>query len=220
MVVSRFLDRVYERRFESLFAALVLFIFVPNFFSPELRGSVVEPLTRSILLITAYGLVWNESKMRRQLVLSTIVVLLAATWLVNHIEIVALEYLYLGLLILFFCHIGYEIINQIYRQDEVDLQTVMAVLCGYLVLGILGFFLFSIIYLRDSGAFNIALNRFDDLIYYTFITLTTIGYGDIAPQTQSARTASVLLGISGQFYTTVIIALIVGKFLQGKSQNQ
>ena len=117
----------------------------------------------------------------------------------------------------FFILIAYEIVLHIYNHNEVDFQTVMSVLCGYLVLGVIGFFIFSIIHLAEPGAFNTSASNFDDMIYYTYITLTTIGYGDITPQTPSAKSAALILGIAGQFYTTVIIALIVGKFLQHKS---
>ena len=219
MLIGRFLESMYKRRFESLFAALILFIFVPNFFSYTFRTEFVDPVVRSFLLISTYALVWKEARLRRRLVLTTILILLIATWLVNQRPVPVLQYMYLSLLILFFCHIALEVILQIYSQKEVDFQTIMSVLCGYLLLGVLGFFAFSIIHIHNAEAFNIERKAFDDLIYYTFITLTTIGYGDIAPHTLPAKSAAVILGIAGQFYTTVIIALIIGKFLQGKSHN-
>jgi hypothetical protein len=50
------------------------------------------------------------------------------------------------------------------------------------------------------------------VLYYTFVTYTTTGYGDILPASQFAKTFTILIGISGQLYVAIIIALLVGKF--------
>ena len=55
-----------------------------------------------------------------------------------------------------------------------------------------------------------------NFVYYSFITFTTIGYGDIAPLSHTSKLASVFFGISGQLYLTIIMALIIGKFLSKK----
>jgi hypothetical protein len=44
--------------------------------------------------------------------------------------------------------------------------------------------------------------------------LTTIGYGDISPISEPARNFAIILGLVGQFYNSIIIAIIIGKFLQ------
>ncbi|NNL01024.1 MAG: two pore domain potassium channel family protein, partial [Eudoraea sp.] len=51
-----------------------------------------------------------------------------------------------------------------------------------------------------------------DLVYYTLVTLTTVGYGDITPQIPVAKSLSMIIAISGQFYIAVVVAIIVGKF--------
>jgi len=50
-------------------------------------------------------------------------------------------------------------------------------------------------------------------LYFSFVTITTLGYGDITPVTQTARAISIVLAISGQMYITIIIAVIIGKLL-------
>ncbi len=47
-------------------------------------------------------------------------------------------------------------------------------------------------------------------IYYSFVTMTTIGFGDVVPTTPLARMCSVVQGISGQIYLTVLVARLVG----------
>jgi hypothetical protein len=74
--------------------------------------------------------------------------------------------------------------------------------------------MFRLIYMFNPSSFNITSSSSQDLLYFTFITLTTIGYGDISPLSDVARNLAVILGLIGQFYNTIIIAIIIGKFLQ------
>ena len=53
-------------------------------------------------------------------------------------------------------------------------------------------------------------------IYYTFVTMTTLGYGDITPQIPLAKSLSILISTSGQLYVAIIIAMLVGKFAGSK----
>ena len=53
----------------------------------------------------------------------------------------------------------------------------------------------------------------EDLFYFSFITLMSIGYGDIAPVGKVARNAAVIIGLMGQFYTVILTAIVVGKFI-------
>ncbi|MGB5379224.1 potassium channel family protein, partial [Muriicola sp.] len=51
------------------------------------------------------------------------------------------------------------------------------------------------------------------LMYFSYITLLTIGYGDIAPTNTISRNAVMFLGLVGQFYMVILTAIVVGKFL-------
>jgi hypothetical protein len=53
------------------------------------------------------------------------------------------------------------------------------------------------------------------LNYFSFITLLTVGYGDIVPVSNVARKATILLGLVGHFYDVFVISVIVGKYLGG-----
>ena len=59
----------------------------------------------------------------------------------------------------------------------------------------------------------------DELMYFSYITLMTIGYGDITPITPLAQKATVFIGLIGQFYLVIITAIIVGKYISQSNRN-
>src|SRR5207244_12910226 len=77
--------------------------------------------------------------------------------------------------------------------------------------------LYIVIFLRHPEAFNFATpgggseaSRFPILLYFSFTTLSTVGFGDITPLTLQARYAAVAEGITGQFYLAILVARLVG----------
>ena len=59
-----------------------------------------------------------------------------------------------------------------------------------------------------------------ELMYYSFVTITTLGYGDLTPLKPMVRTLAYLEAILGQFYVAVLVAWLVGMYLSGKNQNR
>ena len=57
----------------------------------------------------------------------------------------------------------------------------------------------------------------NDFVYYSMVTLTTLGYGDITPLSASARALAAMEALVGQIYLTVIIARLVGLHMQQKT---
>lgn len=107
------------------------------------------------------------------------------------------------------------LIKHIAVSKNVTIAVVIQAISGYFLIGIIGVLLNSILLSFNENAISLAISgsRFSSIIYYSFITLTTIGYGEIVPQSVIARTISIFIGVCGQLYLTVIIALIVGKYL-------
>jgi hypothetical protein len=58
------------------------------------------------------------------------------------------------------------------------------------------------------------------LIYYSFVTLTTVGYGDVTPVSPTARTLAWIEAITGQFYVAIIVAGLVSLFVARANQGQ
>ncbi len=86
----------------------------------------------------------------------------------------------------------------------------------YLLLGIAASVLFKSVYVFNPEAYNApaaGLDSMSDFIYFAFVTMTTLGYGDISPAGPLARSLAIFFSVAGQLYLTMIIAMLVGKYL-------
>ncbi|MGH1366918.1 MAG: ion channel [Calditrichia bacterium] len=127
----------------------------------------------------------------------------------------------------FYIIITFQIIRQVWNAEEVDETVIIGVMSGYMCLGFLAFFMLMAIEVHQPGSFSGTLMKSEDitmrgdaLMYYAFITLLTIGYGEIIPVTQVAQKAAILTGLIGQFYLVIITAIVVGKYLQHSGRPQ
>jgi hypothetical protein len=126
--------------------------------------------------------------------------------------------------LLFFAFITWNELRAVLRQREVTSETISMSISVYLLLGLTWGFLYSLIYLLEPHAFSFAATDvlttglptgkqepvFPVLIYFSLVTLTTIGYGDISPLTMKARYAAIAEGVTGQFYLAILVARLVG----------
>ena len=119
--------------------------------------------------------------------------------------------------------LGYIIVlslRHLFRSRRVTTNMISASLCIYLLLGVLWASVYSLIDLVDSQAFIYSAEesgtpRLSDAdsnsaLYYSFVTMTTLGYGDIVPASPVARMCAVLQAVLGQLYLAVLVARLVG----------
>ncbi|MEO0573364.1 MAG: ion channel [Bacteroidota bacterium] len=129
-----------------------------------------------------------------------------------------------GLYFVFYVTISIEVIRQVFNAKFVDASVILGLMCGYVALGFLGFFFFMSIELIHPGAFEgvvVASENFylkaDGIMYYSFITLLTIGYGEIVPVIPIAQKASILIGLCGQFYMVIVTAVVIEKYIRNST---
>ena len=85
-----------------------------------------------------------------------------------------------------------------------------------MLLGLVSSLLFSITETISPNSFAISDQfgeGFYNYVYYSFVTLTTLGYGDITPITHQGKAISFTIAITGQLYIAIVIAMLVGKYL-------
>ncbi len=120
---------------------------------------------------------------------------------------------------LFFVAVAGRIIRSIFTSREVSLDSIFGVICGYLLLGVACALMYAMIYAANPEAFQFSdfarrqMEQQDQsrnvFIYYSFVTLTTVGYGDVTPLSISARTLSWVEAMTGQLYLAVLIAGLI-----------
>lgn len=126
----------------------------------------------------------------------------------------------------FYIIITLNMVEQVIHAPRVTKKVIMGLMSGYISMGFLAFFLFMIIELTHPGAFQGVLIengscglRADAIMYYAYITLLTIGYGEIVPAIPIAQKAAILVGLTGQFYIVIITAVVIEKYIKHSSKN-
>ena len=115
-----------------------------------------------------------------------------------------------------------SILGSMFKSEAIDLEIIYMAILLYLLAAFMWAFLYTFLELVDPSSFNIDLDhrKGDFLVfqYYSFVTITTLGYGDITPLTEVAKAFSILEAICGQLYLVVVIAWLVGMHVSNKSR--
>ena len=124
--------------------------------------------------------------------------------------------------ILLFILVITNILTFIFKSEDVTIEVIYAAMLVYLLMALMWSFVYWLLELINPASFNVALSpdqgnqmRF---IYYSFVTITTLGYGDITPATELASSFSILEAVVGQLYLVVVVARLVGMHVSSKSR--
>lgn len=118
--------------------------------------------------------------------------------------------------VLFFLFITGTITDHILRSEEVSADTLYGAVCVYLLLGLLWASIYGFLEYVSPGIIFVTNNTdivdhltSNEIIYYSYTTLTTLGYGDITSLTPEGRIVSVLEAIVGQLFIAFLVARLV-----------
>jgi len=124
-------------------------------------------------------------------------------------------------LFLFVNFLSFHIFRHIFFHKKMSINIILAAIAGYMLLGFGGGLLCQMVELSIPGSFSVdgKINLFQ-LTYFSYSTLITLGFGDIIPFSAAAKSLALIISISGQLYLTILIAIIVGKFLSNPSKSE
>ncbi|WAS04360.1 potassium channel family protein [Gloeomargaritales cyanobacterium VI4D9] len=106
-----------------------------------------------------------------------------------------------------------SIIQRLFQERRVTVNTLRGSVCVYLLIGTLWSIVYGIIYAVNPEAFAFSHPATSgELYYFSFVTLTTVGYGDITPVSPLARTVTNVEAIMGQMYIAIIVARVVALY--------
>jgi hypothetical protein len=120
------------------------------------------------------------------------------------------------------------ILRSAHEDTTVSANSVYGAFCGYLLVGLLFAHLYCAIEALQPGSFRHGEaaafandgRRHFLLVYFSLSTLTTVGYGDVAPRSDAARGFAMVEAVCGQFYLAVLLAELIGKRVAGAISEQ
>ncbi len=206
-----------ERHNIVLLTLILVYVFVLSPFAPgETRRVVYSMVLTGIFIITVFAI---RKKSNLYFYLSGIVIVLE--WISDFYNLTLLRWLTATFTLLFFILAIVKMMARIARSKKAGPLEFLEAINVYFLLGILGSVFFSAIYFFSPGAFHFpeeVIPSRSDFIYYSFVTISTLGYGDIIPVSPLAKNFSIFISISGQLYLAMIVALLVGKYLSEKTK--
>ncbi|MDC8003632.1 potassium channel family protein [Aureisphaera galaxeae] len=216
-------DKLHTYRFEILLISQLTILFGELFFFGEWFE---EYLSQPLFLINFLAGILLFSKHRKKITAILILLataLFAMVWeqFVDH-DSAVVKAVRLFSLYLFYVILTLELILQVWQAKKVGKNVIYGLISGYISLGFVVFFVCLSIETYHPNSFQglQSLNGKPDssgLLYYSYITLMTIGYGDIVPSTVLARKAAIFTGMVGQFYLVILTAIIVGKYINQRN---
>jgi Ion channel len=221
------LERLRFRRFSTvqlLIALAVLLIAAP--FVEELEGGhLILSVLFSLVLVAAVFAVANR---KRSLAIALVLAIPAITlrW-INQLrpDLVHPAAFLVGAIFLLAFVIGH-LLYFVLRAPVVNVEVLCASIAAYLMLGLMWTVAYWLVdQLTPGGAFSFNTNRGAQSMngftgfYFSFITLSTVGYGDITPVSQAARWLAALEAMTGLLYVAVLIARLVSLYSSAKSDD-
>ncbi len=112
--------------------------------------------------------------------------------------------------------------RNVLSKEVVDLYVLYGVTIGYILLGILCSLVVGVMDTYLPSSFSNTAGPLDsfDYLYFSFVTMSTLGYGDILPITQASKSVVILITLCGQIYMSLVVAVVVGKFLTSISKSK
>lgn len=200
-------------------AALLFFLILYAFIIYPLAGEEARThpsttITFSIVLVLGV-MSTTKQKMAWVLMTSLAVVAFSSQWLHFFMRLHAVHIVATVGAILFFAVLSWRITARVFRGGSINIFRICGAIAVYVILGLLWGEIYTLIYLLNPEAFyfnpttQLGEPPISELIYLSFVSLTTIGFGDILPVYPLARSLVTLEGLVGQIYPAVLLARLV-----------
>lgn len=209
-------------KFTALFVSL-LFLFLVSPFVPS--GLARETTMGTVLTIILIAAIYAVSNSPRHVIIALLFAIPSMVtgilyyWSGDSSSMLIISYVFR---LLFFVYITHLALFYVMRDERVTLDTIYGAISVYFLIGMTWAHMYSVLEIFNPGSFAGAYNPFDvvldkyssnflsDFVYFSFVTLTNVGYGDIAPLSLPARTFAIIESAFGQLYLAILVARLVG----------
>lgn len=194
-----------------LMVSIFMFVFIFPIFDDMVFEDFIMIFAYSLMLLSIFSIIEKKSWILKIAIITAVICNIVMVFS----QIDSIKVLTYSISIIAFVIATYNLIKHVSICKNVTLSVLLQAVSGYLLIGVVGVLLNGILLVYNENAISMELinSRFSSIVYYTFVTMTTIGFGEIVPTSATARSVSIFLGVVGQVYLTVVVAIIIGKYL-------
>ena len=216
--IPAIVESILKGRFSMLLASLALLFLI----SPLIPGdqALADKIFGLVMLVVLISCIRAISQTRRffifMVVFTCVNVLMGSYELLSTSDPDSFKALLLGVRIVYFITVFCSIMQYVLDSSAVTFDKICGAISAYMVMGIGWSIVYTLFYHLNELSFNIpaALLSTETVnstwaIYFSFTTLTTLGYGDITPQTPAIQSYAIMQAACGQIFLTVIVARLV-----------
>lgn len=215
-----------KNKYEILLLALIQHLFVGILLSDmDFYLKIIWPINMIIVGIASVGVFMEKGRFKKIikncLFLLVLTLPLSLSVIKNSPQIMTIIS---TVYVLFFFFIFLEVIKFLIKPSYINSDVISASACGYFLLIEVNIFLMQIFFYNNPHSFKgIDMSStsaiYMDLVYFCSITITSIGFGDITPNSHVTKLITSLFGIIGQFYSVVLVGILISKFTSSRIEK-
>jgi voltage-gated potassium channel len=205
-----------QNGFLILLLSLLALQIIPPFINHSERSILLGILVAIVLLFALYLVAYS----RKELIIGMLLCApaIATNWTNNSVDATLVIYAHYFFAIAFLAYISVHIFRYLFESEDISADMLYAAVCLYFIVGMIWAMIYVLIEMYHPGSFQLdaELNNtravFGELLYFSYVTISTLGYGDMAPLTRIARSWATIEAIIGQFYLAFVVARLVSLY--------
>ena len=216
-----YIQTFFQRRFLILLVLIMSLLVLAPFLDDFIETRI---LMDAFLTAIFFAIIFAVKSKRSHVIIASFLALplIISIWSFYFVELTSISLLTRIFGALFFGYAVINILRIVVQSEEVTKETIYAAIVAYMLMALMWAFLYMILELLVPGSFSFPEKAFRAetmrFKYFSFVTITTLGYGDIAPLTNKASALVMLEALFGQIYLVVLVAWLVGMHVSRRSR--
>ena len=213
-------SKIANARFSYLFFSIILLFLLRPLLVDITALQIITNIFIWFILISC-GWAVHDKKKHRMIFLGIIVMAILTDIVDVFLPDTAIPLLPKIVGVIVFSYVVAVIFLYLIRQEEATADMIMAAASEYMLIGIMFSYIYFLLEAVHPGSFNLQGAQGDRsvFLYFSFVTLTTAGYGDILPVSVQARSFAIIEQVTGQLFVAVAVARLVGLYSAQKKTN-